>query len=177
MFQYFRYSDTARPSWSDEVLKLKNFKKDDYTIFQDQEKYEHVGPKVTSTQEGKISKDDDKRLCLDDDLKKLKDHIQNKPKGTSSSLKSKDHYIIERIATYAYDVNLHDNGTALLILKLPCNDAFKPANDSITSVVELVRFKLLKHSETLSLMLISDSDICSVIIPNGYDWKFGTGNI
>ncbi|GKD50184.1 hypothetical protein Tco_1279160, partial [Tanacetum coccineum] len=81
----------------DEVLKLKNFKKDDYTSFQDQEKYEHVGPKVTSTQEGKISKDDDKRLCLDDDLKKLKDHIQNKPKGTSSSLKSKDHYAYHKL--------------------------------------------------------------------------------
>ncbi|GJV69664.1 ty3-gypsy retrotransposon protein [Tanacetum coccineum] len=61
---------------SDEVLKLKNFKKDDYTSFQDQEKYEHVSPKVTSTQEGKISQDDDKRLYSADDLKKLKDHTE-----------------------------------------------------------------------------------------------------
>ncbi|GJW97666.1 hypothetical protein Tco_0179474 [Tanacetum coccineum] len=37
-----------------------------------QEKYEHVSPKVTSTQDGKISQVDDKRLCLVDDLKKLK---------------------------------------------------------------------------------------------------------
>ncbi|GKE76948.1 hypothetical protein Tco_1543068, partial [Tanacetum coccineum] len=44
---------------SDEVLKLKNFKKDGYSIFQDQEKYEHVGPKVTSIQDGKRSQDDD----------------------------------------------------------------------------------------------------------------------
>ncbi|GJY93037.1 hypothetical protein Tco_0508819 [Tanacetum coccineum] len=56
----------------DEVLKLKNFKKDDYTSFQDKEKYEHVGPKVTRSQEGKRLQDDEKRLCLVDDLKKLK---------------------------------------------------------------------------------------------------------
>ncbi|GJZ12192.1 hypothetical protein Tco_0546951 [Tanacetum coccineum] len=37
----FRYYDTARLPWSDEVLKLKNFKKDGYTSFQNQEKYEH----------------------------------------------------------------------------------------------------------------------------------------
>ncbi|GJZ64150.1 hypothetical protein Tco_0620571 [Tanacetum coccineum] len=56
-----------------------------------QEKYKHVGPKVTSTQVGKRSQVDDNRLCLADALKKLKDHIQVKLKGTSSSLKSKDH--------------------------------------------------------------------------------------
>ncbi|GKA74931.1 hypothetical protein Tco_0781309 [Tanacetum coccineum] len=82
---------------SDEVLKLKNFKKDDYTSFQDQEKYEHVGLKVTSTQDGKRSQDDDKRLHLDDDLKKLKDHMHVKLKGTSSSLKSKDHYAYHKL--------------------------------------------------------------------------------
>ncbi|GJZ54583.1 hypothetical protein Tco_0609468 [Tanacetum coccineum] len=82
---------------SDEVLKLKNFKKDDYTSFQDQEKYEHVGPKVTSTQEGKISQDDDKRLYSADDLKKFKDHTQVKLKGTSSSLKSKDCYAYHKL--------------------------------------------------------------------------------
>ncbi|GJZ77712.1 hypothetical protein Tco_0642384 [Tanacetum coccineum] len=37
-----------------------------------QEKYEHGGPEVTRLQEGKRSQDDDKRLCLVDDLKKLK---------------------------------------------------------------------------------------------------------
>ncbi|GKC11437.1 hypothetical protein Tco_1008219 [Tanacetum coccineum] len=80
------------PDHSDEVLKLKNFKKDEYTSFQDQEKYEHVGPKVTSTQDDKRLQDDDKRLYSADDLKKLKDHMQVKLKGTSSILKSKDHY-------------------------------------------------------------------------------------
>ncbi|GJZ18966.1 hypothetical protein Tco_0555556 [Tanacetum coccineum] len=82
---------------SDKVLKLKNFKKDDYTSFQDQEKYEHVGPKAIRTQEGKISQDDDMRLYLADDLKKLKYHTQVKLKGTSSSPKSKDHYAYHKL--------------------------------------------------------------------------------
>ncbi|GJU58173.1 hypothetical protein Tco_1235939 [Tanacetum coccineum] len=64
----------------DEVLKLKNFKKDCYSSSQDKEKYEHVGPKVTSSQEGKISQDDDKRLDLADDLKEAQVHIQVKLK-------------------------------------------------------------------------------------------------
>ncbi|GJV65450.1 retrovirus-related pol polyprotein from transposon TNT 1-94 [Tanacetum coccineum] len=45
MFQDFCYSDTARPSRSDEVLKLKNFEKDgSLRAFKltNQEKYEHV---------------------------------------------------------------------------------------------------------------------------------------
>ncbi|GJY34377.1 hypothetical protein Tco_0418846 [Tanacetum coccineum] len=33
------------------------------------QQYEHVGPEVTRSQEGKRSQDDDKRLCLVDDLK------------------------------------------------------------------------------------------------------------
>ncbi|GKD13663.1 hypothetical protein Tco_1198070 [Tanacetum coccineum] len=82
---------------TDEVLKLKNFKKDDYSSFQDQEKYEHVGLKVTSTQDGKRSQDDDKRLCLVDDLKEAQVHMQVKLKGTSSSLKSKDHYAYHKL--------------------------------------------------------------------------------
>ncbi|GKE66976.1 hypothetical protein Tco_1521137, partial [Tanacetum coccineum] len=44
----FRHSDTERLSRSDEVLKLKNFKKDaTLKLFKstNQERYEHVGPK------------------------------------------------------------------------------------------------------------------------------------
>ncbi|GJT23111.1 hypothetical protein Tco_0893048 [Tanacetum coccineum] len=85
------------PDHSDEVLKLKNFKKDDYTSFQEQEKYEHVGPKVTSTQDGKRSQDDDSRLCLADDPKEAQIYMQVKLKGTSSSLKSKDHYAYHKL--------------------------------------------------------------------------------
>ncbi|GJQ95073.1 hypothetical protein Tco_0006212 [Tanacetum coccineum] len=51
MFQDFRYSDTERLSRSDEVLKLKNFKKDatlKLSKSTNQEWYEHVGPEVTS---------------------------------------------------------------------------------------------------------------------------------
>ncbi|GJT99609.1 hypothetical protein Tco_1109948 [Tanacetum coccineum] len=59
-------------SSNDEVLKLKNIKKDGYIRFQHQEQYEHVGPEVTRSQEGKRSQDDDKRLCLVDDLKEFK---------------------------------------------------------------------------------------------------------
>ncbi|GJR19863.1 hypothetical protein Tco_0968390 [Tanacetum coccineum] len=46
----------------------------------DKEKYEHVGPKVTSSQEGKRSQDDDKRLDLTNDLKEAQVHIQVKLK-------------------------------------------------------------------------------------------------
>nr|GEU93572.1 hypothetical protein [Tanacetum cinerariifolium] len=67
---------------SDEGLKLKNIKKDGYTRFEHQEQYEHVGPEVTRSQEGKRPQDDDKRLCLVDDLKEVQDS------HTSSSLKS-----------------------------------------------------------------------------------------
>ncbi|GKA39461.1 hypothetical protein Tco_0732012 [Tanacetum coccineum] len=58
MFQDFRYSDTERLSRSDEVLKLKNFKKDaTLKLFKStyQERYEHVGPEVTSSQDGKVT--------------------------------------------------------------------------------------------------------------------------
>ncbi|GJR42387.1 hypothetical protein Tco_1310490 [Tanacetum coccineum] len=55
----FRHSDTERLSRSDEVLKLKNFKKDaTLKLFKstNQERYEHVGPEVTSLQDGKVNK-------------------------------------------------------------------------------------------------------------------------
>ncbi|GKD67786.1 hypothetical protein Tco_1321876, partial [Tanacetum coccineum] len=47
----FHHSDTERLSRSDKVLKLKNFKKDPtLKLFKstNQERYEHVGPEVTS---------------------------------------------------------------------------------------------------------------------------------
>ncbi|GJT16266.1 putative ribonuclease H-like domain-containing protein [Tanacetum coccineum] len=55
----FRHSDTERLSQSDEVLKLKNFKKDgSLKLFKstNHERYEHVGPKVTSSQDSKVNK-------------------------------------------------------------------------------------------------------------------------
>ncbi|GJX40180.1 hypothetical protein Tco_0255170 [Tanacetum coccineum] len=62
----FRHSDTERLSQSDEVLKLKIFKKDATLKLSksiNQERYAHVGPEVTRSQDGKT------RLCLVDDLK------------------------------------------------------------------------------------------------------------
>ncbi|GJS20400.1 hypothetical protein Tco_0449032 [Tanacetum coccineum] len=52
---------------------------------------------VTSTQDGKRSQDDDKRLYLADDLKEAQNHMQVKLKGTSSSLKSKDRYAYHKL--------------------------------------------------------------------------------
>ncbi|GJU48710.1 hypothetical protein Tco_1218265 [Tanacetum coccineum] len=55
----FCHSDTERRSRSDEVLKLKNFKKDaTLKLFKstNQERYEHVGPEVTSSQDDKVNK-------------------------------------------------------------------------------------------------------------------------
>ncbi|GJU85111.1 hypothetical protein Tco_1292657 [Tanacetum coccineum] len=54
----FCHSDTERLSRSDEVLKLKNFKKDaTLKLFKstNQERYEHVGLEVTSSQDGKVN--------------------------------------------------------------------------------------------------------------------------
>ncbi|GKB11145.1 hypothetical protein Tco_0845068 [Tanacetum coccineum] len=55
----FRHSDTERLSRSDEVLKLKNFKKDaTLKLFKstNQERYEHVGPEVTRSQDDKVTR-------------------------------------------------------------------------------------------------------------------------
>ncbi|GJV91504.1 hypothetical protein Tco_1539317 [Tanacetum coccineum] len=55
----FRHSDTERLSRTDEVLKSKNFKKDaTIKLFKstNQERYEHVGPEVTSSQDGKVTR-------------------------------------------------------------------------------------------------------------------------
>ncbi|GKD77998.1 hypothetical protein Tco_1340619 [Tanacetum coccineum] len=55
----FRHSDTERLSQSDEVLKLKNFKKDatlKLSKLTNQEWYEHVGPEVTRSQDDKVTR-------------------------------------------------------------------------------------------------------------------------
>ncbi|GJX30012.1 hypothetical protein Tco_0238091 [Tanacetum coccineum] len=58
--------------------------------------YEHVGPEVTRSRESKRSQDDDKRLCLVDDLKDFKITFMSsqryKPKP-----KVKDHYINSQV--------------------------------------------------------------------------------
>ncbi|GJY79924.1 hypothetical protein Tco_0492675 [Tanacetum coccineum] len=55
----FRHSDTERLSQSDEVLKLKNFKKDaTLKLFKSTnlERYEHVGPEVTRSQDDIVTR-------------------------------------------------------------------------------------------------------------------------
>ncbi|GJX90716.1 hypothetical protein Tco_0344042 [Tanacetum coccineum] len=55
----FCHSDTERLSRSDEVLKLKNFKKDatlKLSKSTNQEWYEHVGPEVTRSQDDKVTR-------------------------------------------------------------------------------------------------------------------------
>ncbi|GJT88159.1 retrovirus-related pol polyprotein from transposon TNT 1-94 [Tanacetum coccineum] len=59
MFQDFRYSDTERLSRSDEVLNVKNFKKDatlKLSKSTNQEWYEHVSPDVTRSQDVKVTR-------------------------------------------------------------------------------------------------------------------------
>ncbi|GKB19756.1 hypothetical protein Tco_0853679 [Tanacetum coccineum] len=87
----FRHSDTERLSRSDEVLKLKNFKKDAaLKLFKstNQERYEHVGPEVTSSQDGevyKMAKGDYAWLMIS---RSSRSHSYIQVNGTSSSLKS-----------------------------------------------------------------------------------------
>nr|GEV66200.1 hypothetical protein [Tanacetum cinerariifolium]GEX49127.1 hypothetical protein [Tanacetum cinerariifolium]GEX49693.1 hypothetical protein [Tanacetum cinerariifolium] len=81
---------------TDKVLKLKSIKKDDYSRFQHQEEYEHVVPKVTISQEGKRSHDDDKRLCLVDDLKEFKITFISSQTHNSKP-KVNDHYINSQV--------------------------------------------------------------------------------
>ncbi|GJU04005.1 hypothetical protein Tco_1114343 [Tanacetum coccineum] len=55
----FHHSDTECLSRSDEVLKLKNFKKDatlKLSKSTNQEWYEHVGPEVTRSQDDKVTR-------------------------------------------------------------------------------------------------------------------------
>ncbi|GKC07158.1 hypothetical protein Tco_0998768 [Tanacetum coccineum] len=60
-----------------------------------QEKYEHVGLKSQDHKMARLQ-DDEKRLCLVDDLKKFKITFYQ-VKDTSQSLKVKDHYNISQV--------------------------------------------------------------------------------
>ncbi|GJZ65056.1 hypothetical protein Tco_0621752 [Tanacetum coccineum] len=77
----FCHSDTERVSRSDEVLKLKNFKKDaTLKLFRstNQERYEHVGSKVTSSQDGKVHKMEKRDYAWLMISRCSKNHIQDK---------------------------------------------------------------------------------------------------
>ncbi|GJZ22421.1 hypothetical protein Tco_0559460 [Tanacetum coccineum] len=82
-------------------VNVKNFKKDATLKFfksTNQERYEHVGPEVTSSQDGET------RLCLVNDLKvfKITISLTSQDKGTSSCLKLKD------TTTYSQDKRHED---------------------------------------------------------------------
>ncbi|GJV06692.1 hypothetical protein Tco_1344348 [Tanacetum coccineum] len=86
----FRHSDTERLSRSDEVLKLKNFKKDatlKLSKSTNQERYEHVGPEVASPQDGKVTRW--RRDCAWLMISRCsRSQCQIQVQGTSSILKS-----------------------------------------------------------------------------------------
>ncbi|GJY15771.1 hypothetical protein Tco_0386193 [Tanacetum coccineum] len=86
----FRYSDTTHLSQSVEVLKLKNFKKDatlKLSKSTNQERYEHVGPEVASSQDGKVSRW--RRDCAWLMISRCsRSQCQIQVQGTSSILKS-----------------------------------------------------------------------------------------
>ncbi|GKE16776.1 hypothetical protein Tco_1424353, partial [Tanacetum coccineum] len=87
----FRHSDTERLSRSDEVLKLKNFKKDaTLKLFKstNQERYEHVGPEVTSSQDGKVYKMAKRDYAWLMISRCSRSHFHIQDKGTSSNPKS-----------------------------------------------------------------------------------------
>ncbi|GJQ90613.1 hypothetical protein Tco_0001752 [Tanacetum coccineum] len=86
----FRHFDTERLSRSDEVLKLKSLKKDALLkLFKItyQERYEHVGPEVTSSQDGKVYKmaTQDYAWLM---ISRCSSSHSSQDKGTRSSLKS-----------------------------------------------------------------------------------------
>ncbi|GJU31618.1 hypothetical protein Tco_1175207 [Tanacetum coccineum] len=74
----FCHADTERLSQSDEVLKLKNFKKDVFFKLSRPRNNKSMSMSVQKSQVHKTttrSQDDDKRLCLVDDLKEVQVHI------------------------------------------------------------------------------------------------------
>ncbi|GJY51579.1 hypothetical protein Tco_0442426 [Tanacetum coccineum] len=97
----FRHSDTERLSRSDEVLKLKNLKKDALLkLFKltYQEMYKHVGPEVTSSQDGKVYKmvKRDYAWLMISRCSRLHYHIQVKIKEQAQP-KVYDHYINSQV--------------------------------------------------------------------------------
>ncbi|GJR94310.1 hypothetical protein Tco_0266484 [Tanacetum coccineum] len=107
----FRYSDTERLSQSDEMLKLKNFKKDaTLKLFKstNQERYEHVGPEVTRSHGGKVykmAKRDYAWFMISSCLKSYFSQT-SQDKGTSSSLKSKITITIHKFKIEVKDFEL-----------------------------------------------------------------------
>ncbi|GJS81683.1 hypothetical protein Tco_0748224 [Tanacetum coccineum] len=87
----FCHYDTERLSRSDEVLKLKNFKKyETLKLFKstNQERHEHVGPEVTSSQDYKVYKMAKRDYAWLMISRCSRSHFHIQDKGTSSNPKS-----------------------------------------------------------------------------------------
>ncbi|GJU16381.1 hypothetical protein Tco_1144347 [Tanacetum coccineum] len=105
----FRCSDTTHLSRSVNVLKLKNFKKDvTLKLYKssNQEWYEHVGPEVASPQDDKVQ--DQKRLCLVDDLNMLKITMSNTSSRNKLNPEVNDHYNIFSRESQEYELKTKD---------------------------------------------------------------------
>ncbi|GJY86791.1 hypothetical protein Tco_0500817 [Tanacetum coccineum] len=91
MVQSFRNSDIkVLLKWPS--IKVKELQEQSVQVFQDQERYEHVGPQDTRSQDSEKPQVDDQRLDLADDLKEAQDHIScsitsHKTKITTSKYK------------------------------------------------------------------------------------------
>ncbi|GJR77600.1 hypothetical protein Tco_0089965 [Tanacetum coccineum] len=89
----FRHSDTERLSRSDEVLKLKNFKKDATLKLSNQQIKNGMSMSVQKSQDHKMTKSQDGKRdyawLMISQVLKITSPLTSKDKGTSSSLKSK----------------------------------------------------------------------------------------
>ncbi|GJW98297.1 hypothetical protein Tco_0180105 [Tanacetum coccineum] len=91
MVQSFRNSDIkVLLKWPS--IKVKELQEQSIQVFQDQERYKHVGPQDTRSQDGEKPQDDDQRLDLADDLTEAQVHISStitshKTKNTTSMYK------------------------------------------------------------------------------------------
>ncbi|GKE37901.1 hypothetical protein Tco_1461306 [Tanacetum coccineum] len=104
----FYHSDTERLSRSDEVLKLKNFKKDAALKFfklTHQEMYKHVGLEVTSSQDGKVNKMAKRDYAWLMVSRCSRSHSRQ-DKETSSSLKSMITTLIHKLMIEVKDYEL-----------------------------------------------------------------------
>ncbi|GJS74994.1 hypothetical protein Tco_0724875 [Tanacetum coccineum] len=105
----FCHSDTELLSRSDKVLKLNNFKKDAaLKLFKstNQERYEHVGLEVTSSQDVKVykmMKGDYAWLMIS---RNSRSHSYIQVNGTSSSLKSMITTLIHKLMNEVKDYEL-----------------------------------------------------------------------
>ncbi|GJT88243.1 hypothetical protein Tco_1069960 [Tanacetum coccineum] len=124
MFQDFRYSDTTHLSQSVEVLKLKNFKKDatlKLSKSTNQERYEHVGPEVASSQNGKVTRwrrDCAWLMISRCSIITISNKVQEQAQSYRPPIKKNDHYnIIQQEKVKSKRLKLEDEAPIKLAFK------------------------------------------------------------